>query len=302
MKAFILVLTSILFAPGVLAQEVPSLLYRKLKVLSWNIYMLPAFLGEGKVPRAEAIGQLLDSSDYDVIVFQEAFHQKARKKISRLLQPAFLFQAGPANRKLFSLKTNSGIWIFSKHPIRNTHAITFQTRHGVDALSRKGALMIELEVDGNVVQIIGTHLQNAGGDWIKHSQCVELYHKLLKKFQRQGVPQIICGDFNINRSDSSNSYRFMMQTLDATDGELTGNHRYSYDRQNNDLQVEQGTAQDLIDHIITRDNGGEIQVHHKEVRIFKWRWNSNHQDLSDHYAIEAEISFQTSQPLVTALP
>src|SRR5882672_5126625 len=96
MKAFVLVLTSIFFAPVANAQQdTTSSLAEKIKILSWNIYMLPGFLGHGKILRAEAIGNLLASSDYDVIVFQEAFHKKARKIISRHLQSAFPFQSGP---------------------------------------------------------------------------------------------------------------------------------------------------------------------------------------------------------------
>jgi endonuclease/exonuclease/phosphatase family metal-dependent hydrolase len=299
MKAFILVFTSIFFAPVAIAQGELSALPKKIKVLSWNIYMLPGFLGQGKIPRAEAIGQLLASSEYDVIVFQEAFHQKARKKINRSLQPVFSFQAGPANRKLFSFKTNSGIWIFSRHPILATHSIIFQTRQGIDAMSRKGALMIDVNVDGSKVQIIGTHLQNGGGDWVRHSQCVELYHRLLKKHQQPGVPQIICGDFNINRKDTSNSYRFMIQTLDASDGDLNGENHFSYDRTNNDLHVESGSGRDLIDYILIRDNEGWVEGNKRNIRVFKHQWQTHHQDLSDHYAVEAEVRFQNTVGLYT---
>ena len=86
MKALPLVFASIFFA--LVAQSQPEVsplsAVEKIKVLSWNIYMLAGFLGCGKVPRAEAIGELPASSDYDVIVFQEEFHKKSRNKISQL--------------------------------------------------------------------------------------------------------------------------------------------------------------------------------------------------------------------------
>lgn len=293
MKASVLVLASIFFAPVALAQPTvnPSPA-EKIKVLSWNIYMLPGLVGYGKGPRAEAIGQLLAASDYDVIVFQEAFQQKARNTISRLLQRAYPFQVGPANRKLFSLKTNSGIWIFSRYPIQQTHSIIFKTRHGIDAMSRKGALLAELKVHNNPVQIIGTHLQNAGGTWRRQSQCVELYHRLLRKFQRLGVPQIVCGDFNINRHGSPEDYRLMLQTLNASDGDSTERKLYSYDRLNNDLNVESGTQQDLIDYILIRSNQAQVSCGERKTRTFQQRWHVHHQDLSDHYSVETEIYFQ----------
>lgn len=249
--------------------------------------MLPAFLGTGKKNRAEVIGQLLATSDYDVIVFQEAFQGNARNTISRLLQPSFPFQAGPANRKMLSLKTNSGIWIFSKHPIVDTHAITFETRRGSDAFARKGALMAEVHINGQPIQIIGTHLQNEGGEWIRHSQCVELYNRLLNKYERTGVLQIICGDFNIDRNKSASGYRYMLNVLNATDGTTLGSQVYSYDRAINDLTTEPGTEQDLIDYVLTRQT--EESPGERRIRMFRHPWKPGHQDLSDHFALEAEV-------------
>jgi endonuclease/exonuclease/phosphatase family metal-dependent hydrolase len=298
MKALLLVITSIFLAPVVYSQhEISSSGVEKIKILSWNIYMLPGFLATGKVPRAEAIGQLLASSDYDVIVFQEAFHQKSRKTISRLLQPAFSFQAGPANQKLFSLKTNSGIWIFSKHPIIEAHSIIFNTRYGMDAFSRKGALLIELNINNNPVQVIGTHLQNAGSEWRRQSQCVELYHRLLKKYQRPGVPQIICGDFNITRYGPEENYQSMLQTLNADDGEMSGDESFSYDRTGNDMNSEPGSQKDLIDYILIRANEAWVQCPDRKIQIHKLRWNSSHENLSDHYAIETELYYQSNPRL-----
>src|SRR3954470_7913267 len=89
MKALILGLTSIFFAPVAQSQSAGG---EKIKVLSWNIYMLPGVFGSDNVRRAEAIGRVLSSGDYDVIVFQEAFDQKARRVISRLLKDAYPYE------------------------------------------------------------------------------------------------------------------------------------------------------------------------------------------------------------------
>ena len=231
MKAFVLVLASIFFAPVALAQPVViSPPTEKIKILSWNIYMLPGPLGHDNRRRAEAIGQLLASSDYDVIVFQEAFHRKARKSISRHLQSAFPFHTGAANCKLLSLKTNSGLWIISRYPIVAVHSIIFKTRHGIDAMSRKGALMAEVKFPSQNIQAVSTHLQNSGEDWRRQGQCVELFQRLLKKNERLGIPQIICGDFNINRHSADKAYRSMLQHIDADDGPLGSPQQFSYDR------------------------------------------------------------------------
>jgi endonuclease/exonuclease/phosphatase family metal-dependent hydrolase len=170
----------------------------------------------------------------------------------------------------------------------------------MDALSRKGALLVEINVNGRRVQIAGTHLQNSGGAWLRHAQCVEFYERLLKPNKIEGIPQIICGDFNINKNSSEESYRFMLTALDASDGDLTGDNQFTYDRLNNDLHVEKGMGRDLIDYILLRENGAWIDLSNRHVKVIKNRWHARHQDLSDHYALEAEIHFTNFPAVISA--
>jgi endonuclease/exonuclease/phosphatase family metal-dependent hydrolase len=300
MKALVLVATSIFFAPVEALAQPDVMPSKTVKVLSWNIFMLPGFIGQGKIPRADAIGKILAATDYDVIVFQEAFHHKARKKISRLLQPAYPFQAGPANQKLFSLKTNSGIWIFSKFPIEQSYSIIFKTRQGIDAFARKGALLIDLKIGNQSIQIAGTHLQNGGSDGLRSNQCKELYSRLLKKHERLGVPQIVCGDFNIDRYRSDKEYQDMLQTLNAVDGTVFGPNAYSYDRVRNDLTTEAGSQLDLIDYVLIRSNSMEIESGSRKIHALQHPWSPSHKDLSDHFAVEAEISLPGQQPAIAS--
>jgi endonuclease/exonuclease/phosphatase family metal-dependent hydrolase len=264
---------------------------KKIKILSWNIYMLPGVVKiKGKEERASAIGEILKDSDYDIIVFQEAFQRKARKRIFAHLKEKFPYQAGPANQKLISYKTNSGIWIFSKHPIVSSHSIIFKNKSGIDAFSRKGGLIAEVMVDKTSIQVAGTHLQNSGQSWIRQSQCVEFYNRLLKPFYKEDIPQVVCGDFNISR-EREEDYNFMLQTLRATDGQLRGPQKHTYDRGNNDLHVETGEQKDLIDYILIRDQGNQLASISRQVRMIRKKWDGTHADLSDHFALEAEIKF-----------
>jgi sphingomyelin phosphodiesterase len=291
MKIQLAFLTSVFTWLGCFSQPIaPPAPQEKIKVLSWNIYMLPSIIkASGKKPRAVAIGRLLRESDYDVIVFQEAFQQKARRIIFEQLKDKFPFQAGPANQKLISYRTNSGLWIFSKHPIVFTKSIVFKNRSGIDAFSRKGGLMAEISVDGMHVQIAATHLQNSGQPWVRQSQCVEFYNRLLKPFQKEGITQIICGDFNINHK--SEEYGFMLQTLQAEDGDIFGDVRYSYDRKNNDVTNETGKAGELIDYILVKSADINSISTTRRIKRLQTHWHPNHKDLSDHYALEAEVMF-----------
>lgn len=299
MRLLVLVWASVLFTAAH-AQPVPGagLQPQKIKVLSWNIYMLPGFLGFGKLERSEAIGKLLAEGTYDVIVFQEAFHGPARKRIQQHLSATYPYQAGPANAPAFSLKTNSGLWIFSKHPIDTSYAMAFETRYGIDAFSRKGALLVQLNVNGQRIQVIATHLQNAGAAWRKQQQCAELY-QYLEAYRKPGVPQLICGDFNIDRYTAGNEYQQMLSTLQAENLEMQPGS-ISYDRANNDLQVEKGNAQSLLDFLLTRTNQAWLTCGERNIRRLQYAWHPRHHDLSDHYSLEAEVTFSNTQQVVTA--
>lgn len=257
--------------------------------------MLPHFIASGtdKKDRGAAIGEILRESDYDVIFFQEAFHAAPRKKILEQLSRQFLYSAGPANRTRFSLKTNSGLWVFSKYPIVYHRSIAFRTRHGIDAFSRKGALLIEININGQAVQIAGTHLQNCGPGWLKKMQCMEIYERLLKPAEREGVPQVICGDFNIDRLKESENYKSMLSLLNAVDT----NHNpalITYNRVNNQLKNENSSSNDLIDYILVRDNGVPLISNSSVVRFAK-TWKRNFSELSDHYSMSAEIQILSEQ-------
>ncbi len=274
---------------------------QKIKILSWNIYMLPGFVGKAsmKLERADAIGELLAISDYDVIIFQEAFCPQARKKIKQHLQTNFPYTEGPANQKAFSLKVNSGLWIFSKYHIESSQSIIYNNRSGVDALSRKGALLVELNVNGQLIQVAGTHLQNSGDLNLKHLQCQEFADRLLKPNLKNGVPQILCGDFNINK-ENKESYQFMLSSLEASDGDLSGEIQHSYNRETNDLHVESGDKKDLIDYVLIKQNNSWVSCNNREIKPIRKRWHSKHEDLSDHFSLEAEIVFSNSAVAASA--
>ena len=62
---------------------------RVLRILSWNIYMLPnaSLVSSGQQERAPCIGRVLAAADYDIVVLQEAFHKRARREILARIDP-----------------------------------------------------------------------------------------------------------------------------------------------------------------------------------------------------------------------
>jgi len=268
----------------------------ELKILTWNIYMLP-FCSELHLncKRASFIAHKLAAYNNDIIVFEEAFDHQARKILRQKLKEEYPFMYGPANDSKFSFKTNSGIWILSKIPLRQLEQIEFKNRFGIDAFARKGAVLFEGEWHGQPFQLLGTHLQANSPDSIRSGQCREIATKLLKKYARSEIPQILCGDFNIEYDDKSN-YRNMLTLLEAENGSLQGDLQSSYDEIDNKLAQKQNGKKSLIDYILVR-NAKAIRNIERKVFVLKEYTKDNFSDLSDHYGIEAFVHFDNLSSL-----
>src|SRR5580698_5098599 len=88
----------------------------QLKVITWNIYMLPGiFVHTGQAQRAAEIANALKNQDADVVVFEEAFDNKARTIIRDSLKAYFPYESGDPGRNSW-WKASCGVWIISKVP------------------------------------------------------------------------------------------------------------------------------------------------------------------------------------------
>lgn len=261
---------------------------RELKILSWNIYMLPPIMKfTGKKKRAVAIAEKILSSDYDVIVFQEAFHAGARALLSNRLKQAFPYQVGPVNPAR-GFKTSSGIWFVSRHPIKLIGVTEFRQKAGIDnRLSRKGAGLVKLEMGDKTFHIIGTHL-NAGGDIsIRHSQVLQIRDELINRFYRKDIPLILCGDKNI-RQDIMNDYTGMINILSMEDcitgdpPKATANHP--------DNQYSSGNrSPQVIDYCFYRLPEGVYAD--CDVPVKQQQWSRKRHTLSDHEPVFLRLSW-----------
>lgn len=278
-----------LFALSPESAEIP-VKRTELKILTWNIYMLPLCSRiHRNCRRAEAISREITQYNYDIIVFEEAFDYRARKILRSQLKEQYPFVYGPANESHFSFRTNSGIWILSKVPLCQLEQIEFKNRIGIDAIARKGAVLFEGKWLGQPFQLLGTHLQNDSPDAVRHGQCHEISDKLLKKYAKEGVPQIVCGDFNIEYEDKEN-YGVMLSILDAKNGTLHGDLQSSFDEVDNKLAYRKNGKKQLIDYVLVRNNKSICDIDRK-VSVLKNHLKDLISDLSDHYGIEATIHF-----------
>lgn len=264
----------------------------QIKILSWNIGMLPFFdlFGETDI-RAQAIADALYTRDYDIIVFQEAFTSPARAILHQTLSDHYPYAYGPVNGSKFSLKFNSGIWILSKIPLQVKKEIEFKASAGFDSFARKGAVLLEGQFNNSSFQLIATHLQD--DDYpqsIRDHQLTEIFDQLIFPYSDMNTPQIICGDLNTNEKKSEN-YEGMLTILNAQDGVISGKMKISFDDESNDTFKSGHPNPRLIDYILTR-NSNIIQWISRKVAVLKFPWGSGTEYLSDHHGIEAVIVFR----------
>ncbi|MBX7180768.1 MAG: endonuclease/exonuclease/phosphatase family protein [Bacteroidia bacterium] len=287
-NTFILLLLSMFILEG-FSQNNPSPSSKKVKVLSWNIYMLPRNIKRtGKMYRAPKIAEEIKKEGYDVLVFQEAFHGTARQILWRKLKKEFPYKIGPGNRKWWWVKVNSGVWILSKTPLKKVDEIQFRDCDGfVDCFARKGGLLVETTVQGQTIQIMGTHMQAGGTYDTKRSQFRQLAKELLEPNKKEGVPQLLCGDFNIREADTV-LYPELVSTLQCENGPLSGPYKFTADETNNDLRP---SGQKVIDFIFYKGNGMLVNSVKRFIRVFESPWHKDHKSLSDHHAVEAIFEF-----------
>lgn len=266
---------------------------RSIKVLSWNIQMLPRIAGDkAQELRAKAIGYALKGTDYDVIIFQEAFMKDARNVLWEMLKADYPYQSGEPIKGGLTL-FNGGVWIISKLPIKNRFDKLYRECDGIDCFAKKGATMIEVEKDGKLFQIVGTHLQADEGKDKQRARDAQYYElaQLLNAHKTDGVPQIIAGDFNTMYSDSLR-YRGMLNVLGAEDGPISGMQQCSWDNLVNDFTFTgKDTCQILLDYVFLRNNGFEFKNESRIIRRMQLQWAAKHSDLSDHFAIEAKFEY-----------
>ena len=269
---------------------------RPIKVLTWNIYMRPhSITFDGQFRRAKAIGEVLKTEDYDIILFQEAFGKTSRKKLRKALEGEFEFEIEPKNNK----KTvTSGLWVLSKNEIKSAEFIFFNECLVSDCQASKGAVLIEVEINGQAYQFLNTHVQAEDGKefaLIRSGQ-FKMIAELLEKHTKPKVPQFILGDLNTTMKVES-EYQGMLSTLNATDGEisvlesteLSVASAITWGCANNDLIKKKWKGQTyLLDYALQRETGYSFKLR-RDLKTYTQQWSKRQKHLSDHYAISLTI-------------
>jgi len=265
---------------------------QELNILSWNIGDLPIIEKlKNNNNRIISISNSLDNSKFDIIILEEAFIYKSREIIKNKLKN-YSFEYGPVNNKNNILRFNGGIWILSKIPLKVIKEITFKNSVGLDYLSKKGAILLEGEINNEKFQLIATHLQSSKSQNIQIKQLTEIYENLVEPYSNTEIPQIICGDFNLNIH--SKYYYSILNLLNLSINKNDVIKGVTFDDINNDVYKSRNEPS-MIDYILLR-NSNNINNINRNVVVFKNKWKKGIY-LSDHNAIEANIKLKNIELL-----
>ena len=255
-----------------------------LTILSWNIKMFSAPYGwlHNRIERAENIIQSLkNSTNYDVILFQEAFSSKIRKQIYRGLKLLYPYQIEPEDHFNF-FKTNSGLWAISKMPIELIDQISFSKLKEWDWMSSKGAKLYSVIKNDKEILLINTHLQSdykTNYSSIRRSQYDEINLGLILPYVKINKPLILCGDLNISNVVNLDK---MLKHLNLKNGPLSGKLQFSTFSQPNEL----------VDYILVKADKFRFKSIQRRIQDFSMDFLEYSTNMSDHYPIEANFIWE----------
>ena len=114
-----------------------------LKILSWNIQMLPnlyapftKLVRKKQKVRLPEIVKYLEKSDYDVIVLQEVFDIQMKNKLKKQLTNSYPFLQLPIKKGL-GIKLSNGVMFLSKFPINLIDKVIYNVSEKSDRMAQK---------------------------------------------------------------------------------------------------------------------------------------------------------------------
>jgi endonuclease/exonuclease/phosphatase family metal-dependent hydrolase len=176
-----------------------------LRLLTFNVWGLPAWLGNGSSARFDRIATELDREAPDLVLLQEVWTARAGRSLP--VQAEWSVATG---RRSPWLCRRSGLVTLSQHPVVSGEFRPFRNARWPDVLVTKGALKTTLELAGGQrVTVWNVHLQagrTAHAGRVRARQIAELL-QWVRETEDGQILDIVAGDFNC--TPDSHEHRVM---------------------------------------------------------------------------------------------
>lgn len=295
LRRFLLFLGLAMFSFSSLADE--------LRLMAWNVYMLPPpiIFSKQKERTRLQMSALKDlSASNDVLVISEAFQSRYKRHLLKEMENDYPYQYVQKRRGgLLQLKfMSSGIVVLSKFPLKFLGEVYYDECAIADCFASKAALLVELTlVGGSRVQILATHMQAGSKEKmvrVRTSQVAQI-KSLLDEFMEPGVPQIVAGDLNID-SRKEVEFEKMISTLGLHPLADSMKMMSTLAEKVGCFGKDHSGAQENLDHILLRNNNSEASLSEEAVVHIRDLFSSKEEcDLSDHHAVQSllRLNFRT---------
>lgn len=281
-----LILTILLAATTVLAgaQEAKA---TDLKILSWNVYMLPSPLKISlQKDRTDDIVAKLAATDYDALFFQEAFSSYFRDLMIKKLGKKYPYSYYLKRDKKLTHILGSGVFVMSRLPMKVLDRVYYKECGGFDCFAAKGAVLVELQTPSKErVQFAVTHLQSSLKETKDRLSQLEQIHGMFADYASKSVPQFLIGDLNIIGKTTEFKVALRVSQMEAAP--LLGPIQWTSGRVNNCYKIP-GNTQDWIDHLWMKPSS-KVRAAGMTVRNFEFVHKGQRCPDSDHYAMESRI-------------
>lgn len=251
-----------------------------ISVLSWNVFLRPSILSDGQMKRVDSIANYLLSSNADVLVLQELFHKRSRRRLIKRLKSTYPYHTSMGRRSFFGVP--SGVCIFSRDSIQLEGEISYTGGTGSDKLARKGALMVRIHHLKKRFSIFGTHLQAGGGETgkiIRKEQISEL-GSFVDAYCDSST-SIIAGDFNITQKVSN--YSHVLDCLNAENFNPAGKIQSTANFTDHTLTNSSGKSK-WIDFIFLHKKNA-VKFRSSRIEEPRCNFKKKNQRMSDHNPI-----------------
>lgn len=198
----------------------------EIRLLTYNLAMLPFFSGIAKKERAKAfINEIRHQRHYDILCLQEIFDEGIRSQLKSDLKDTYPYMVEKSSDHDI-LNEDSGMFFASKFPVlRHTYREFYAKSSGTwDCLVDKGLFIACLKLGaGNkqrILHVYNAHLQSTESEYkTRESQLAQVrqfVERALKTERQKSKPlkvsAVLLGDFNVV-GDISDEYKRMMSLL-----------------------------------------------------------------------------------------
>ena len=275
-------------------QQTPQrALSNNFKVLAYNVWaLLPGIVSKDVSERLNLLKNKLNG--YDAIVFAELFDNSRREAFLNGIKSEYPYQTSVVDKS--GAIEDGGVLVVSRWPIEASSHRVFSDCNAEDCLSAKGVKYARINKGGNKYHVFGSHTQafsSAENQATRLHQFQEIRSFMDSKSIPNSEPVIIAGDLNVDSINSQAEYNTMLSVLGAAEAPRNG-MGYPYTYNGNINAWTDGSAENLdyvlysLNHLQPVSSASQVIIPrsvHADV-FTKY-------DLSDHFAVAAELTFST---------